>query len=55
MTLQLNIKKSDKYEEMLNNAVNRTLKKVFGSTATSIIYTYLFSLGVSAGATNIKS
>lgn len=41
MTLQLNIKRSEKYEEMLNKAVNKTLKKVFGSTATSIIYTYL--------------
>ncbi len=41
MTLQQAIKKADKYEEMLNKAVDRTLNKVFGSTATSIIYTHL--------------
>ncbi len=41
MTLQLNMKKLDKYEEMLNKAVNKTLNKVFGSAAADIIYTYL--------------
>ena len=41
MTLQQTIKKTDKYEEMLNSAVDKTLKRVFGSTATDIIYTHL--------------
>ncbi len=41
MTLQSSIKKADKYEEMLNKAVEKALNRVFGSTATDIIYTHL--------------
>lgn len=41
MTLQLTVKKTDKYEEMLNKAVDKTLNRVFGSTAAHIIYTHL--------------
>lgn len=41
MTLQQTIRKTDKYEEMLNKAVDKTLNRVFGSTATNIIYTHL--------------
>jgi predicted DNA-binding protein YlxM (UPF0122 family) len=33
--------KAEKYEEMLNRAVDKTLNRVFGSTATDIIYTHL--------------
>jgi hypothetical protein len=41
MTMQQTIKKLDRYEEMLNKAVDKTLNRVFGSTATNIIYTHL--------------
>ncbi len=41
MTMQQLIKKPDKYEEMLNRAVDKALNRVFGSTATTIIYTHL--------------
>jgi len=41
MTPQHNIKKAEKYEEMFNKAVDKALNRVFGSTATSIIYTHL--------------
>ena len=42
MTVQRCIlKKTDKYEEMLNKAVDKTLNRVFGSTATDIIYIHL--------------
>ena len=43
MTMQLSIKKPDKYEELLNEAVDKALKRVFGSTATNVIYTHLES------------
>lgn len=39
--MQRSIQKLDKYEEMLNEAVDRTLNRVFGSTATSVIYNHL--------------
>lgn len=35
------VNKTEKYEEMLNKAVNKALNRVFGSTATGIIYTHL--------------
>lgn len=41
MTLQQTVKKADKYEDMLNKAVDKALNRVFGSVATSIIYTHL--------------
>jgi hypothetical protein len=39
--MQHSDKKADKYDEMLNKAVDKALNRVFGSTATSIIYTHL--------------
>ncbi|MFQ6068652.1 MAG: hypothetical protein ACE5KD_03815 [Candidatus Bathyarchaeia archaeon] len=42
MTLQQSIsRKTDRYEEMLNEAVDKALTRVFGSTAAKVIYTYL--------------
>jgi len=38
---QRNAKAADKYEEMLNKAVDKALNRVFGATAANIIYTHL--------------
>jgi hypothetical protein len=35
------MRKPDKYEEMFNSVVDKTLNRVFGGTATNIIYTHL--------------
>lgn len=35
--------RTEKYEELLNKAVDKTLNRVFGSTAAGIIYTHLES------------
>ncbi len=43
MDIQQSLKKTDKYEEMLITAVDRALNRIFGSTATIIIYTHLES------------
>ncbi|MCW3985890.1 MAG: hypothetical protein NWE91_05730 [Candidatus Bathyarchaeota archaeon] len=40
MALQI-CKKTSRYEEILNKAVNKTLNRVFGTTAANVIYTYL--------------
>jgi len=40
MTTQA-VNKTEKYEEMFNKAVDKALNRVFGSTATSFIYTHL--------------
>lgn len=39
--MQHSDKRTDKYDEMLNRAVDKALNRVFGSTATNIIYTHL--------------
>jgi hypothetical protein len=39
--MQHSDKRTDKYDEMLNKAVDKALNRVFGSTATNIIYTHL--------------
>jgi len=57
MTVQIS-KKTDKYEQMLNRAVDKTLKRVFGSTATNIIYTHLennYSIRKNEIAENLES
>jgi predicted DNA-binding protein YlxM (UPF0122 family) len=41
MPPQHHIKKTEKYEEMLNKAVDKALNPVSGSTAAGIIYTHL--------------
>lgn len=33
--------RTEKYEDLLNKAVDKALNRVFGSTATDIIYTHL--------------
>jgi hypothetical protein len=43
MTLQHAISKTERYEELLNKAVEKTLHRVFGPMAASIIYTHLES------------
>ena len=41
MSAQLILRKTDKYEELLNKAVDKALNRIFGTTATNIIYTHL--------------
>ncbi|MFP3984887.1 MAG: hypothetical protein ACLFU9_02830 [Candidatus Bathyarchaeia archaeon] len=41
MTIQLDVKKVERYEEVLNEAVDKALNNFFGCTATNIIYKYL--------------
>lgn len=43
MTLQRTVRKTERYEELLNEAVEKTFHRVFGPTATSVIYTHLES------------
>lgn len=57
MTTQI-YKKTDKYEEILNKAVDKTLKRVFGDTAANIIYTHLennYSIKKDKIAENLES
>ncbi|MCK4477786.1 hypothetical protein KAU88_04585 [Candidatus Bathyarchaeota archaeon] len=57
MTLQI-CKKTSRYEEMLNKAVDKTLNRVFGTTATNVIYTYLeqnYSIRKNEIAENLES
>lgn len=43
MTLQHTVRRTERYEELLNKAVERTLHRVFGPMAANIIYTHLES------------
>lgn len=57
MALQI-CKKTSRYEEMLNKAVDKTLNRVFGTTATNVIYTYLeqnYSIRKNEIAENLES
>ena len=57
MTLQIS-KKTDKYEEILNRAVDKTLKRVFGHVAANLIYTHLensYSIKKNEIAENLES
>lgn len=41
MNEQFTLKKTERYEEMLNKAVDRALNRIFGTTAANIIYAHL--------------
>ncbi len=58
MIEQSSIRKIDKYEEMLNKAVNKALNRVFGTKGTTIIYTHLennYSIKKNEIAENLES
>lgn len=51
-------RRTDKYEEMFNEAVDKTLNRVFGGTATDIIYSHLennYSIRRNEVATKLES